>query len=92
MWQEDNITEFKSELTDKLERIVIGFLNSEKGGDIYIGVADNGDIFGVNNPDQLQLIISDRIKNNIEPSCLGLFDVFPVEKENKIIIRIIVSR
>ena len=92
MWQEDNLTEFKSELNDKLEKEVVAFLNSEKGGDIYIGVADNGECLGVDNPDQLQLMISDRIKNNIEPSCLGLFDVYPIEKDKKIIIRVVVSR
>ena len=92
MWQEDNITEFKAELNEKLEKEVVAFLNSDKGGDIYIGVADNGDCLGVDNPDQLQLIISDRIKNNIEPSCLGLFDVYPIEKDQKIIIRIVISR
>ncbi len=92
MWQEDNLTEFKSEINDKLEKEAVAFLNSDKGGDIYIGVADNGKIIGVKNSDELQLIISDKLKNNIEPSCLGLFDVYPIEKEDKIIVKIIVSR
>jgi len=92
MWQEDNLTEFKAELNDKLEKEVVAFLNSEKGGDIYIGIADNGTCLGIDNPDQLQLMISDRIKNNIEPSCLGLFDVYPIEKEKKTIIKIVISR
>lgn len=92
MWQEDNLTEFKSELNDKFEKEVVAFLNSEKGGDIYIGVTDNGNCIGVDNPDKLQLAISDRIKNNIEPSCLGLFDVFPIIKENVTLIKIVISR
>ncbi len=92
MWKEDNITEFKSELNNRLEKEVVAFLNSEKGGDIFIGVTDNGEIIGVEQPDQLQLTISDRIKNNIEPSCLGLYDVYPITKDGKTIIRVIVSR
>jgi len=92
MWQENNLIEFKSELSNKFEREVIAFLNSEKGGDIYLGVDDNGKCIGVDNPDQVQLIVSDRIKNNIEPSCLGLFDVFTLEKDNVTIIRILISR
>jgi len=92
MWQEDNITEFKAELNEKLEKEVVAFLNSDKGGDIFIGVSDRGKSIGVNNPDQLQLTISDRLKNNIEPSCLGLFDVFPIEKQGKTIIKIVISR
>jgi len=46
----------------------------------------------VDTPDALILAISDRIKTNILPSCLGLFDVFPVEHQGKTIIHIVVSR
>jgi len=67
-------------------------LNSRKGGNIYIGVADNGKIIGVNNPDKLQLAISDRIKNNILPTVLGFYDVFPEEHDGKTIIHIVISR
>ena len=68
---ENDTTEFKEVLNDKLEREVVAFLNSTKGGNIYIGINDNGKAVGVNNPDKLQLVISDRIRNNILPTCLG---------------------
>jgi ATP-dependent DNA helicase RecG len=89
---EDDKTEFKLELNDKLEKEVVAFLNSPKGGDIYIGVADDGSVVGVENVDKIQLAISDRIKNNISPTCLGFFDVFPEQIEDKTIIHIVVSR
>ena len=89
---EDNTTEFKVELTDHLEKEVVAFLNSEKGGDIYIGVDDSGHVAGVSNPDPVMLAISDRIKNNILPSCLGLYDVYPEECDGKTVIHIIISR
>ncbi len=41
---ENETTEFKRELTDSLEKEVVAFLNSGKGGDIYIGVDDDGTI------------------------------------------------
>ena len=88
---EDDKTEFKLELNDKLEKEVVAFLNSPKGGDIYIGVADDGSVVGVENVDKIQLAISDRIKNNILPTCLGFFDVFP-EQVGKTIIHVVVSR
>lgn len=72
---EDETTEFKRKLTETLEREVVAFLNSDKGGDIYIGVDDDGTICGVDNTDKLQLTIIDRIKNNILPATLGFFDV-----------------
>ncbi len=89
---EDETTEFKRELTDSLEKEVVAFLNSDKGGDIYIGVADNGTVVGVDNPDRLQLGIIDRIRNNILPTTLGFFDVVTQEIQGKAVIHIIVTR
>jgi len=63
-------TEFKSILNDKLEKEVIAFLNS-KGGHIYIGKDDNGNVVGIDNIDDVQLEIRDRLKEKIAPSCLG---------------------
>ena len=89
---ENNNTEFKSILNEKLEKKVIAFLNSKTGGDIYLGIADDGTIIGVDEPDKMQLAITDRIKNNILPTCLGLFDVYSEEFDGKIVIHIVVSR
>lgn len=84
--------EFKSILNEKLEKEVVSFLNSKTGGDLYIGVANNGTALGVENIDKVQLAITDRIKNNIFPTCLGLFDVYSEELDTKMIIHIVVSR
>ncbi len=89
---EDECTEFKRELTDFLEKEVVAFLNSAKGGDIYIGVDDDGTITGVASPDKLQLTIIDRIRNNILPTTLGFFDVVTQEIEGKPVIKVIVTR
>ncbi|MBF0203228.1 MAG: ATP-binding protein [Desulfamplus sp.] len=88
---ESNRIEYKKELTDSLEKEVVAFLNYRDGGEIYIGIDDNGTAVGVTKSDQLQLIIKDRIKNNIQPSALGLFDVILQVKDNKEIIKIIVA-
>lgn len=85
--------EFKTKLVDDLEENIIGFLNSKDGGNIYIGVADNGKIIGLNgNIDLLQRKIKDRIISNIEPSVLGLFDIEVLETDNKKYLNIIVAR
>lgn len=88
---EDECTEFKQKLTESLEKSVVAFLNSRKGGDIYIGVADDGTVVGVSNPDKLQLAIIDRMKNNILPTTLGFFDVVRKELQGKPVIHIIVT-
>lgn len=89
---EDVRNEFKIKLTDKFEEEVISFLNTN-GGNIYIGVNDKGDIIGINgNIDLLQRTIKDRIKDNIMPSILGLYDVIVLEKDNKKYIKVIIAR
>jgi len=53
-----------------------------------LGVNDLGNIVGVNgNIDLLQRAIKDRIKDNIMPSTLGLYDVIVLEKDNKNILK-----
>ena len=88
---ETNRVEYKRELNDRLERAVVSFLNYPGGGEIIIGVDDNGNAIGVPDLDAAQLKIIDRIRNNIKPQTLGLFDVVFSEIEGKKIIRIIVS-
>jgi len=88
---ETNRIEYKSKLTDNLEKEIVSFLNYEDGGIVYIGIDTTGKIISVENCDEVQLKIKDKIKHNIEPSCLGLFDVIVEEKESKKIIKIIVA-
>ena len=89
---EDKRTEFKIKLTDNIEKEVIAFLNTD-GGNIFIGVDDKGNIKGLTgNLDLLQRTIKDRIKDNIMPSALGLFDVILNEKNGKKYIQIIVAK
>lgn len=89
---EDKRNEFKIKLTDTLEKEVIAFLNTE-GGNIFIGIDDKGNINGVTgNIDLLQRTIKDRIKDNIMPSTLGLFDVVVNELKGKKYIQIIVAK
>ena len=85
---ETNRIEYKQELTDGLEKEVVAFLNYKEGGTIYIGIDKQGNVLGVSDLDGDMLKIKDRIKNNILPSCLGLFDVSHVVKENKDLIKL----
>jgi len=88
---ETNRIEYKSKLTDNLEKEIVAFLNYEDGGIVYIGIDATSKVVGVANCDEVQLKIKDKLKHNIEPSCLGLFDVIVEEKESKKIIKIIVA-
>jgi len=91
MNKETNRIEYKAQLTDGFEREVVAFLNYHEGGVIYIGIDDDGNVIGVTDVDSLQLKIVDRIKNNILPATMGLFDVIVEKIENKEVIKIIIS-
>lgn len=74
---ETNRIEFKRELTDELdiEKEVIAFLNYREGGILYFGIDDDGKAIGVSDIDGDMLKIKDRIRKNVMPSPMGLFDV-----------------
>jgi len=90
---ETNRIEYKERLTKDLdlEKEVIAFLNYNEGGFIYLGIDKHGTVVGVNDMDGDMLKIKDRLKNNIQPSCMGLFDVSSDEKEGLDIIKVTVA-
>ena len=88
---ESHRVEHKQFLTDTFEKEVVAFLNYHEGGIIYIGVNKDGKIVGCQNPDVTQLKIKDKLKHNISPSCLGLFEVILETIEEKSIIKIIIA-
>lgn len=91
MLQESNRIEFKAALNEKLEKEIVAFLNNHEGGILYIGMNDEGHPVQIPDRDAMQLKISDRIKNNILPSTLGLFDIVTENIENIPVTKIIVS-
>ena len=79
--RENHRVELKRELTPELdlEKEVVAFLNSHEGGFIFIGIDKTGQRVGVADLDGDMLKVKDRIKNNISPSAMGLFDVLEEE-------------
>lgn len=75
MITESNRIELKLELTNDLEKEAVVFLNNQEGGVMYIGVDKAGFSVGVTDIDNDMLKIKDRLKHNITPSCMGLFDL-----------------
>ena len=87
---ENSNTEYKRELADSIEKDVVSFLNAY-GGELYIGIDDDGTVVGVDDPDAVQLALGDRVKNNIRPETPGLFDIHTEEREGRTVIRLFVS-
>lgn len=88
MRSETNRIEYKQQLTEDLEKEAIAFLNYQEGGIIYIGIDKAGKVIGVPDIDGDMLKIKDRLKNNIMPSSMGLFDVIAESIDSKNIIKI----
>lgn len=89
MFETSNV-EFKRELNDKFEKEVVSFLNA-KGGHIFIGINDDGSTYGVENIDELQLAIKNRIKDRIAPSPVGFFEIIVEQKDSKNILHIFIA-
>ena len=90
---ETNRIEYKQELTPELdiEKEVIAFLNYKEGGYIYIGIDKDSDVIGVDDVDGCMLKLKDRIKHNVSPSAMGLFDIAEEQREGRSIIKITVA-
>ena len=90
---ETNRIEFKQELTDDLdiEKEVVAFLNYREGGIIYVGIDKDGNAVGVKDLDGDMLKIKARIRNNVSPSPMGLFDVTAETINDEKVIKIFVA-
>ena len=83
MYIEDEYTELKIELTKDIKKEIIAFANT-KGGKIYIGIDDGGNVIGLNNAkgdlESLSWMIREGIKSD-----LTLYNVNYVENHEKIL-------
>ena len=91
--KETNRIEYKRELTPELdiEKEVVAFLNYKEGGYIYIGIDKDGSTVGVSDVDDCMLRLKDRIKHNISPSAMGLFDIAEEQRNGRSIIKVTVA-
>ena len=74
-----------------IEKEVVAFLNYKEGGFIYIGVDKEGNTVGVEDVDDCMLRLKDRIKNNISPSVMGLFDISEERKDGRSVVKVTIA-
>lgn len=67
IYTESEVIELKAKYTDTICKDVVAFLNTD-GGDVIIGIDDNGNVVGLNNIDETSKKISDIITDQIEPN------------------------
>ena len=63
---ESMTTELKREYTDDIKYAVVAFANTD-GGKIYVGINDDGSVYGVGSTDATVLRITNMIRDSIRP-------------------------
>ena len=86
---EDSFTEFKEEKVhpDKLAAEIVAFANTE-GGNLIIGVSDDGKILGVANPDKEMQRIDNICNNNCEPTIYVTIEKLIINDKKILIVKI----
>lgn len=77
---ESETVELKAEVVSDICKEIIAFANT-KGGTLYIGVQDDGQIIGVNNADRVTLQISNMVRDSIKPD-VTMFVGYKTQEEN----------
>lgn len=84
-WDDYNKTK-NNKLTINIVRTIVGFMNSRAGGTLLIGVADNGDIIGLEkdylvadrkkqNRDGYQLFLANMLNDNLGGECISFYKI-----------------
>ena len=87
MYVEDEYTELKIELTKDIKKEIIAFANT-KGGKIYIGIDDNGNVIGVKNSKEDLESLSGMIREGIKSDLTLYTSINSVNIDDKDIIEI----
>lgn len=79
-FQESETLELKEIVVEDIKKEIIAFANSA-GGTLYIGVADDGRVVGVENPDGVTQQISNMVRDSIKPD-VTLFTRYETKMED----------
>lgn len=80
IFQESESVELKESYVDDIKKEIIAFGNSN-GGKIYIGVSDNGEVVGVDDPDSVSMQISNSCRDSIKPD-ITMFLAYRILNDN----------
>ena len=80
LYRESETVELKSVVAEDIKKEVIAFVNSA-GGKLYIGVADDGTVIGVDNADEVTQQVANMVRDAIKPDAT-MFIHYTTEEEN----------
>ena len=90
-YQESETVELKSVVVDDIKKEIIAFANTD-GGTLYIGIRDDGEVVGLEDPDGTALQVSNMVRDSIKPDVTMFLHYKTIEEAGKKIIEINVQR
>ncbi len=88
---EDKNTEFKREFVEDVKKTLMAFANTD-GGNLYIGIDDDGNVVEINNIDGVMLQVSNVIRDAIKPDLTMFCDISVEPLQDKKVVKITVNR
>ena len=76
---------------DEIKKEIIAFANCD-GGQLYIGVQDDGTVVGVDDPDGVSLQISNMVRDAIKPDITMFVHYKTIEENGKDIVAVDIQR
>ena len=83
--------ELKSIVMDDLKKEIIAFANCN-GGTVYVGVADDGTVLGVENADECALQISNMVRDAVKPDVTMFIHYETLDCEGKAVVAVNIQR
>lgn len=90
-FQETETVELKSIVMDDLKKEIIAFANCD-GGTLYVGVADDGTVLGVENADECALQISNMVRDAVKPDVTMFIHYETLDCEGKAVVAVNIQR
>lgn len=90
-FRETEIVELKSIVMDDIKKEIIAFANCE-GGTVYVGVADDGKVLGVENADECALQISNMVRDAVKPDVTMFIHYETLECDGKAVVAVNIQR
>ena len=84
-------TEFKREYTEDIKKTIIAFANT-RGGEVLIGVEDDGTVTGVTDVDGVMLKVTNAMRDSIKPDITMFLQCETREMDGKDVVAVSVQR
>lgn len=91
LFRESETVELKEIVVDEIKKEIIAFANSN-GGRLYIGVRDDGEVVGIDDPDKVSLQISNMVRDAIKPDVTMFLHYETIEEAGKKIVVVDIQR